>query len=176
MHSIRLGCIEQLHEAIAMNTFSILWRMLLSLLALSTPIASTLAAETTVWTCSRAEPEQTVFEGIKPFRIENLSVKDDSTIAITLLDLYAAYGGELIQMGKQKLSACALPAHDPLQISAVSQLGYSPEDLIKASKRSLSPLVFIPSISEMQKCLNENHPAVGFLQNVVENERIGPCF
>jgi hypothetical protein len=148
----------------------------LPLLALNTPIVASLAAETTVWTCSRTEPKQTVFEGIKPFGIENLSLRDDSTIAITLLDLYAAYGGEPIQMGKQKLSACSLPARDPLQMSAISQLGYSPIDLIKASKQSSSPLVFIPSISEMQKCLNENHPAVGFFQNVVENERVGPCF
>jgi hypothetical protein len=55
-------------------------------------------------------------------------------------------------------------------------LGYTAKDLIQASKRPKSSLILIPSINEMHKCLSENHPAIGFFNNVVENERIAPCF
>lgn len=133
-------------------------------------------ANTVVWTCSRSEPKQTVFEGIRAFRLEKLSAKDDDTISITLMDLYAAYGGEVIQMGKSTLAVCSLPPNDPFQISAMELLGFTSKDLIQAAKRPKSPLIVVPSIHEMHKCLNENHPAIGFFQNVVENERIAPCF
>lgn len=133
-------------------------------------------ANSAIWSCSRSEPKQTVFEGIRAIRIENLSTKDDSTISITLMDLYAAYAGESIQVGKSTLAVCSLPPSDPLQISALELLGYTVEDLIQASQRPKSPLILIPSIHQMHKCLNENHPAVGFFQNVVETERVGPCF
>jgi hypothetical protein len=133
-------------------------------------------ANSVVWSCSRSEPKQTIFEGIRVFRIEKLSVKDDSTISITLMDLYAAYAGEIIQVGKSTLAVCSLPPSDPVQISAMAMLGYSAEDLIQASKRPKSPLILIPSIHQMHKCLNENHPAVGFFQNTVETEHVGPCF
>lgn len=133
-------------------------------------------ANTVVWTCSRSEPKQTMFEGIRAFRLEKLSAKDDDTISITLMDLYAAYGGEVIQMGKSTLAVCSLPPNDPFQISAMELLGFTSKDLIQAAKRPKSPLIVVPSIHEMHKCLNENHPAIGFFQNVVENERIAPCF
>ena len=133
-------------------------------------------ANTVVWTCSRSEPKQTVFEGIRAFRLEKLSAKDDDTISITLMDLYAAYGGEVIQMGKSTLAVCSLPPNDPFQISAMELLGFTSKDLIQAATRPKSPLIVVPSIHEMHKCLNENHPAIGFFQNVVENERIAPCF
>lgn len=149
-------------------------RLFFSVLLLA--LQQTSLADSIVWSCSRSEPKQAVFDGIKAFRIENLTAKDTDTISITLLDLYGAYGGEVIQMGKTQLSVCSLPPKDPLQLNAMALLGYSAEDLIKVSKTPASSLVFIPSIHQMQKCLNENHPAVGFFQNVVENERVGPCF
>ena len=133
-------------------------------------------ANSIVWSCSRSEPQQTKFDGIRAYKVESLSAKDDDTITITLMDLYGAYGGETIQMGNRKLSVCTLPAHDPLQANALKLLGYTAEDLGKASKISPSPLIFIHSIHEMQKCLTENHPAIGFFENVVENERVSPCF
>lgn len=148
-------------------------QLFLALLLVSIPTAW---ANSIVWSCSRSEPKQTDFDGIKVFRIENLTAKDNDTISITLLDLYGAYGGQVIQMGKFNLSVCSLSPKDPTQISALELLGYTPDDLLKASKLPASPLIFVPSIHEMQKCLNENHPAIGFFQNVVENERVGPCF
>lgn len=133
-------------------------------------------ADTIVWSCSRSEPKQAAFDGIKAFRLDNLTAKDTDTISITLLDLYGAYGGEVIQMGKNHLSVCSLPAKEPLQIKAIELLGYTPEDFARASKVPKGPFIFIPSIHQMQKCLHENHPAIGFFQNVVENERVAPCF
>jgi hypothetical protein len=134
------------------------------------------SANSIVWSCSRSEPKQTVFDGIRAFRLENLTARDNDTISITLLDLYGAYAGEVIQMGKLHLSVCSLPPKDPLQVSVMDLLGLTSDDLVKASKLPQSPLIFIPSIHDMQKCLNEHHPAVGFFQTVVENERVGPCF
>lgn len=133
-------------------------------------------ANSIVWACSRSEPKQTIFEGIRAFQIEKLSIRDDDTISITVMDLYAAYGGEIIQMGKSKLAVCSLPATDPLQQTAMQLLGYTSEDVLRASKHPKTSLIVIPSIHDMHKCLYENHPAIGFFQNVVENERIAPCF
>lgn len=151
-------------------------RHLCCLLGLCLCLCSTSHAQTIIWSCSRAEPEQKVFEGIKAFRIENLSSKEDSTISITLMDLYAAYGGQSIQMGRAHLSVCVLPPQDALQAQALALLGYSTQDLSQAAQQKASGFVFIPSIHDMQKCLNEHHPAIGFFQNVVENERVAPCF
>lgn len=133
-------------------------------------------ANSVVWSCSRAEPQQTVFEGIRAFRMENLSAKDDNTISITLMDLYGAYGGQTIQMGKNRLAVCSLPPEDPLQKSAMALLGYTPEEAHKAAQTPASPLIVIPSIHRMQKCLVEHHPAIGFFEYVIENEKVAPCF
>ena len=151
-------------------------RRLLALVAFVCLSTQQLWANSIVWSCSRSEPKQTKFEGIRAFQIEKLSVKDDDTISITVMDLYAAYGGEPIQMGRSKLAVCSLPATDPLQLTALEMLGYSSEDLLRAAKRPQTPLIVIPSIHDMHKCLYENHPAIGFFKNVVENERIAPCF
>ena len=151
-------------------------RSLIVLLSVALLTLQNVWANSVVWSCSRSEPKQTVFDGIKVFRIENLTTKDNDTISITLLDLYSAYSGQVIQIGNLNLSVCSLPPKDPMQASAMELLGQNPDDLLKASKQPASPFIFIPSIHEMQKCLNENHPAIGFFQNVVENERVGPCF
>jgi hypothetical protein len=133
-------------------------------------------AEDVVWTCSRSESVQTVFEKLRAYRIDPLSVKDDDGIAITLSDLYAAYAGRTISMGPKVLKACSLPVADPLQKNALDMLGYRPEDLGQALKEPSSQLVTIPSIHEMVKCIAENHPAIGFFPKVVENEFMSPCF
>jgi len=139
-------------------------------------VVQQVSASSIVWSCSRSEPEPEVFEGFKAFRIENLSAKDDHGIAITLSDLYGAYGGESIRMGTHVLSVCALPPEDPLQKEALEMLGYTAQDLSEAKQRTNAKLLTIPSIHQMQKCIVENHPAIGFLKVVVESERVGPCF
>ncbi len=129
-----------------------------------------------VWSCSRSEPEPEKFDRLRPYRIENLTAKDLGGISITLSDLYAAYGGNTVQMGSQVLAVCTLPNSDPLQIEAMDVLGYTLKDLEAARNSSRSKMVLIDSVHRMQKCIVENHPAVGFMNNVVENERVGPCF
>lgn len=159
-----------------MKQISYLKRNLLIWLSVLLLTMQNVWANSVVWSCSRSEPKQTVFEGIRAFRLEKISSKDDDTISITLMDLYAAYGGEVIQMGNSTLSVCSLPPHDPFQIFAMELLGFTSMDLIQAKKRPKSSLIVIPTMHEMHKCLNENHPAIGFFLNVVDNERIAPCF
>lgn len=129
-----------------------------------------------VWACSRSEPEPEAFVGIRAFRIENLSARDDSRINITLSDLYSAYAGETVRMGKHQLSACTLAPKEPLQVEAMGLLGFDPQEVSRAAQQRSSRLVIVPSIHQMQKCIAENHPAVGFFRDVVENDRIRPCF
>lgn len=138
--------------------------------------AAPASAKDVIWTCSRAESDQTVFDAARAYRIENLSQKDDYGIAITLMDLYGAYAGQPIQMGKKELNVCSLPVSDPLQKNALDMLGYQPEELRKALDKPGSRLVTVPTIHEMVKCITENHPAVGFFAEVVENESMSPCF
>lgn len=129
-----------------------------------------------VWSCSRSEPEPEPFEAVRAFRIDNLTAKDDYSIAITLSDLYEAYAGSTVQMGPHQLAVCTLPAQDPLQVAAMDLLGFTPQDLQEAMQRPTSKLVVVPSVHQMQKCIAENHPAIGFFTDVVENEQVGPCF
>ena len=133
-------------------------------------------AESVVWSCSRSEPQLEVFEKLRAYRLEDLSAKDDDGIIITLSDLYSAYGGQTISMGRSTLTACTLPSNDPIQALAMDLLGYSPQDVEAAAQLATSKLVLVPSIHRMQKCIVENHPAIGFFENVVENARVGPCF
>lgn len=135
-----------------------------------------ISAQTVVWSCSRSEAEPEAFEGVRAFRIDNLTAKDDLGIHITLSDLYNGYGGETIHMGPHVLKVCTLPVDDPLQQLAMETLGYSAQDLLDAKNKQGSKLVTVPSIHQMQKCIVENHPAIGFFKEVVEHERISPCF
>lgn len=146
--------------------------LVMALLLASMPVWSS----DVVWSCSRAEPEPEKFDRLRPYRIENLTARDLGGIAITLTDLYAAYGGQAIQMGPKLLTVCTLPVNDPIQIAAMELLGYTSQDLENAARLPTSRMVFAPSIHRMQKCIVENHPAIGFFKDVVENERIGPCF
>jgi hypothetical protein len=133
-------------------------------------------ADSVVWSCSRSEPQPEVFEKLRAYRIEDLSAKDEDGIVITLSDLYSAYGGQTISMGRSNLTVCTLPVNDPIQSAAMDLLGYSPQDVEAAAQLATSKLVLVPTIHRMQKCIVENHPAIGFFENVVENARIGPCF
>jgi hypothetical protein len=133
-------------------------------------------ADSVVWSCSRSEPQPEVFEKLRAYRLEDLSAKDDDGIVITLSDLYSAYGGQTISMGRSNLTVCALPFHDPIQSAAMELLGYSPQEVEAAAQLATSKLVLVPTIHRMQKCIVENHPAIGFFENVVENARVGPCF
>ena len=133
-------------------------------------------AESVVWSCSRSEPQLEVFEKLRAYRLEDLSAKDDDGIIITLSDLYSAYGGQTISMGRLPLTVCTLPSNDPIQALAMDLLGYSPQDVEEAAQLATSKLVLVSTIHRMQKCIVENHPAIGFFENVVENARVGPCF
>ncbi|MEY3509676.1 MAG: hypothetical protein RI914_275 [Pseudomonadota bacterium] len=133
-------------------------------------------ADSVVWSCSRSEPQPEVFEKLRAYRIEDLSAKDDDGIVITLSDLYNAYGGQTINMGRAALTVCTLPSNDPIQGAAMELLGYSPKDVEAVAQLATSKLVLVPTIHRMQKCIVENHPAIGFFENVVENARVGPCF
>jgi hypothetical protein len=147
------------------------WGLLIALM-----VGHTSWAESVVWSCSRSEPQPEVFDKLRAYRIEDLSVKDDDGIIITLSDLYNAYGGQTINMGRAALTVCTLPSNDPIQGAAMELLGYSPKDVEAAAQLATSKLVVVPTIHRMQKCIVENHPAIGFFENVVENARVGPCF
>jgi hypothetical protein len=133
-------------------------------------------AESVVWSCSRSEAQPEVFEKLRAYRLEDLSAKDDEGIVITLSDLYSAYGGQTIRMGRSNLTVCTLPSNDPIQTVAMDLLGYHPKDVEAAAQLATAKLVLVPTIHRMQKCIVENHPAIGFFEDVVENERVGPCF
>ena len=134
-------------------------------------------ADSVVWSCSRSEPQPEVFEKLRAYRIEDLSAKDDDGIVITLSDLYNAYGGVKPSTWAVRRSRCApCPRTTPFKALPWNCLGYSPKDVEAVAQLATSKLVLVPTIHRMQKCIVENHPAIGFFENVVENARVGPCF
>jgi hypothetical protein len=136
-----------------------------------------------IWHCSRS---------IETAPTENASSKDDissdlisfdesekRTIEIQIIDLFQVYSGGTVSMGIKPLSACFLDRGNPLTMNAMVMLDIDPSSLASlANTDSIVKSKVIPSRNEaqMESCIAKNHPAIGYLSQVIETDHIGPCF
>lgn len=138
-----------------------------------------------IWTCSKTVTQKTsdapdgLIQTLTPRAPESLDLSDTTTIAILPVDLFLVYSGETVLLGTKPLSACHLDRNHPLTEQAMSTL-----DLTSSSQSALtssdsivhSKIYPVRTIAQMKACIAKHHPAIGYLNEVVETDQIGPCF
>lgn len=146
-------------------------------------VISLAAKSEAIWHCSRSiEAEPTQDSSSKNTASGDLTNFDESerlTIEIQIIDLFQAYSGGTISMGIKPLSACFLDRGNPLTRNAMGMLDIDPSSLASlANTDSIVQSKVIPTRNEaqMESCIAKNHPAIGYLSQVIETDQIGPCF
>lgn len=136
-----------------------------------------------IWHCSRS-PDSNKNHLNSPINNNNLDIasfdeSENRTIEIQLIDLFNAYSGGTVFMGSEPLSACFIDRGNTLTALAMSTLDIDPTSLVSLSNTdSIVKSKIFPARNEnqMEVCIAKNHPAIGFLSEVVESDQIGPCF
>lgn len=136
-----------------------------------------------IWHCSRSPEEPLVNETSNEKKSKtdgiNFDESEQRTISIQIIDLFNAYSGGTVFLGTEPLSACFLDRGHSLTSLAMSTLDIDPSSLTALSNSdSIVKSRVIPTRnnSQMESCIARNHPAIGYLAEVVETDKIGPCF
>ena len=141
-----------------------------AMLTLSSAIASP------VWHCSRSDVQ--LADASDNFTLASLSLERE-VIRLSLRDLYDVYKGKHVKLsGNLTLSACI--TKDVIQTSSImktigAESGVS-QILANGNKHAISAIYVVEGESEMQACITQHHPAVGYLPEVKNTEALGPCF
>lgn len=151
------------------------------LIPLSFAVIPIAGAADPIWHCSRSVSVETAASRSNSTAKESLSfdLSDSSTIEILPIDLFHIYSGGTVLFGSKPLTACFIDRNHSLTVQAMSMLDIEPS--------SLNSLAMIDSIvqskiypirnpEQMKVCIAKNHPALGYLSEVVETDQIGPCF
>lgn len=160
------------------NTWVNFALVLSSLLAPSFAKASTSEA---VWHCSRVNDQKQAANDVSTddfFQLAS-SGMNRNAIGITLVDLMDAYTSKPIRVNGQPVTACFMPGDTPLSSQALNSLGLKSSSMqLQARKSAIvqSNLYMVTSEAEMMACISKRSPAVGYLDRVVEDEWIVPCF
>lgn len=136
-----------------------------------------------IWHCSRSQDsEQEKSKISQPTStIDSLSFDESEkrTIEIQIIDLLNVYSGGTVYMGDRPLLACFYERGNPLTALAMSTLDIDPASLASLANSDAivkSKVIPVRNETQMEICIAKNHPAIGFLPEVVESDRIGPCF
>ena len=100
-------------------------------------------------------------------------------INVSVMDLIAIYSGVRVTVGGEQLSACCRRSESPLNTAALRSLGIkSSVSEILARKSSIvqSDLFVVTDEDEMLKCISEHFPAIGYLHEPMETNKVAPCF
>lgn len=118
----------------------------------------------------------------------NLSSFDLSAtdvIMLELSDIYTAYSGGKIPMGQTYLSTCFIGGRSRLHAEAMESLGIKPQSLSARALRKgegVAPeaeqggVYEVQSEEQMQRCIEEHHPALGYLSEATDTAATSPCF
>jgi hypothetical protein len=146
-------------------------------------VLSVSAQSEAIWHCSRSiDAEEIQDSSSINESFNNLASFDESdrrTIEIQIIDLFQIYSGGTVSMGIKSLSACFLDRGNPLTTNAMGMLDIDPSSLTSLTNTdSIVKSQIIPTRNEaqMESCIAKNHPAIGYLSQVIETEQIGPCF
>lgn len=142
-----------------------------------------------IWHCSRSLEEglanelrndtESSTEKVKSTRDITFDESEQRTISIQIIDLFNAYSGGTVFMGTEPLSACFLDRGHSLTTLAMSTLDIDPSSLTALSNSDSivrSRVIPTRNNSQMESCIAKNHPAIGYLAEIVETDKIGPCF
>lgn len=138
-----------------------------------------------VWHCSRSTPgnqssaQSSVESKSGSSSLRTLDFSESLTIEILPIDLLKIYSGDKVQMGARTLSACYFERNHPLTISAMNMLDIDASSLTSISTADSivrGNIFSVRTTNQMLSCIARNHPAVGFLDKVVETDQVSPCF
>ena len=136
-----------------------------------------------IWHCSRSpDIEQeisTISQTSSTINSMSFDESEKKTIEIQIIDLLNVYSGGTVYMGDRSLLACFYDRGNPLTEVAMSTLDIDPSSLSSLANADAivkSKVIAVRNEKQMEICIAKNHPAIGYLSEVIESEHIGPCF
>lgn len=145
-------------------------------LCLSSSLLSAPAQAQPVWHCTRSSLQ--IADSGADFTLAALDVERE-VMRISLRDLYAVYQGETVMASGLNVSACLVGGNNPTTKNAMMSIGANAQLLESASSKSasvFSNVYLIQSEQDMQACMTQHYPAIGYLPQATHTEAIGPCF
>lgn len=133
-----------------------------------------------IWHCSRTgttEP-QNVADASEQFSLASMNSAQD-VIGVSIRDLIDIYSGVPVRVGALPLSACFMPGQDALSLAALQSLGLQPSAIQALARKSSivqSNLHLVTDEQQMRACISRHFPAVGYLSQPVDTDKILPCF
>ena len=100
-------------------------------------------------------------------------------IGVSIRDLIDIYSGVPVRVGDLPLSACFMPGRNQLSLAALQSLGLQSTAIQALARKSAivqSNLHLVTDEQQMQTCISRHFPAVGYLSQPVNTEKILPCF
>jgi hypothetical protein len=133
-----------------------------------------------IWHCSRNPASAAPAPVVDPVLTVKIPFELSSNmVALELSDLYRVYSGIPVRVNGMPLSACFLDGGNEMNATAMGMLGLSPSALgsLARSTSIVSNHVFdVSNEQQMEACIREHHPAVGYLSKAKQSEGITPCF
>lgn len=130
-----------------------------------------------VWHCTRNAVE--LNQGpTEDFGLGAVTSEHD-TIRVGLQDLIAVYSGYPLRVSGRPLFACFMPGNEALSLAALDSLGLNASALQILARRSAivqRQLEIVTNEAQMQRCMERNAPAFGYLPSALINEKVAPCF
>lgn len=131
---------------------------------------------TPIWHCSRQPPELNASpDGLHMAVMGTVS----DAIPLSMADLLSAYAGQAVSIGGMTLTACMLAPQQALAAQVIHSLGLNIQQMQQRwSQPSAAPswIRQVHNDQAMIDCINEHYPAVGFLSQPVQHDRVMPCF
>lgn len=135
-----------------------------------------------VWHCSRHQMNEAGTEDVSStdysFSIASLGSSTD-VIGISVSDLIDIYSGSKVDVGGLPLSACFISGTDKLSTSALESLGLKSQTIQALARKSAivqNNLFYVTDEKQMLSCIAKNFPAVGYLSQPNETDKVLPCF
>jgi hypothetical protein len=158
-----------------MDYFTNSLKKLISVLIWSTLISQPVLADA-IWHCSRSDVQ--IADASDNFTLASLSLERE-VIRMSLRDLYEVYKGLPVKMtGSQALSAC-ITRDAGKTLSIMKSLGAesTASKILSTRNKTAPPNIYVvEGEEEMEACISQRHPAVGYLSRVKNTEVVGPCF
>ena len=133
-----------------------------------------------IWHCSRTgntEP-QNVADASEQFSLASMNAGPD-VIGVSIRDLIDIYSGVPVRVGALPLSACFMPGQDALSLAALQSLGLQPSAIQALARKSSivqSNLHLVTDEQQMRACISRHFPAVGYLSQPIDTDKVLPCF
>jgi hypothetical protein len=133
-----------------------------------------------VWHCSRTGygEAHSAVDASEQFSLASMSSAPD-VIGVSIRDLIDIYSGVPVRVGDLPLSACFMPGRNQLSLAALQSLGLQSTAIQALARKSAivqSNLHLVTDEQQMQACISRHFPAVGYLSQPVNTEKILPCF